>query len=79
VLAARRVPPVPSPVLVEVARRLCGRGYTVDTMVVEEAVSVPERLPLDHDLYLIKSHTELTLSLAGVLHEMGCGSFMELV
>jgi ribosomal protein S6--L-glutamate ligase len=71
VLAARRVPPVPSPVLVEVARRLRGRGYAVDTMVVEEAVSVPERLPLDHDLYLIKSHTELTLSLAGVLHARG--------
>jgi glutathione synthase/RimK-type ligase-like ATP-grasp enzyme/MFS family permease len=70
-LVARRVPPVPSPVLVEVARRLRARGHVVDTVIVEEAVSVPERLSLGHDLYVIKSHTELTLSLAGVLHAQG--------
>jgi ribosomal protein S6--L-glutamate ligase len=70
-LAARRVPPVPSPVLVDVARRLCGRGHAVDTVILEEAVSVPERLPVEHDLYLIKSHTELTLSFAGIVHARG--------
>jgi MFS family permease len=70
-LVARRVPPVPSPVLVEVARRLGDRGHGVDTVIVEEAVSVPERLPLEHDLYVIKSHTELTLSLGGILHAQG--------
>jgi ribosomal protein S6--L-glutamate ligase len=70
-LLARRVPPVPSPVLVDVARRLRDRGHAVDTIIVEEAVSVPERLSVEHDLYVIKSHTELTLSLAGVLHAKG--------
>jgi ribosomal protein S6--L-glutamate ligase len=70
-LAARRVPPVPSPVLVDVARRLRRRGHDVDAVIVEEAVNVPERLPIEHDLYLVKSHTELTLSLAGVLHARG--------
>jgi ribosomal protein S6--L-glutamate ligase len=70
-LAARRVPPVPSPVLVDVAHRLRRRGHDVDAVIVEEAVNVPERLPMEHDLYLVKSHTELTLSLAGVLHARG--------
>jgi ribosomal protein S6--L-glutamate ligase len=71
VLAARRVPPVPSPMLVEVAERLRGRGHVLDHVIVEEAVSVPERLPLEYDLYVIKSHTELTLSLVGALHAQG--------
>jgi ribosomal protein S6--L-glutamate ligase len=68
---ARRVPPVPSPLLVEVARRLRGRGHAVDAVILEDAVSVPERLAVEHDLYVIKSHTELTLSFAGVLHAQG--------
>jgi ribosomal protein S6--L-glutamate ligase len=70
-LAARRVPPVPSPLLVDVARRLRRRGHGVDAVIVEEAVNVPERLPVEYDLYLVKSHTELTLSLAAVLHARG--------
>jgi ribosomal protein S6--L-glutamate ligase len=70
-LAARRVPPAPSQVLVDVVGRLRRRGHDVDSVIVEEAVSLPERLPVEHDLYLVKSHTELTLSLAGVLHARG--------
>ena len=70
-LLVRRVPPVPSPVLLEVFRMLRGRGFEVDTGIAEDAVVSPERLVLEHDLYILKSHTELSLSLAGVLDALG--------
>jgi ribosomal protein S6--L-glutamate ligase len=70
-LLVRRVPPVPSPVLEEVFDILSGRGFEVETGIAEEVVTRPERLRPEHDLYLLKSHTELSLSLAGVLHAQG--------
>ena len=70
-LLVRRVPPVPSPVLVEVSETLRGRGFEVDSGIAEELVTRPELLEPAHDLYLLKSHTELSLSLAGVLHAQG--------
>ena len=70
-LLVRRVPPVPSPVLVEVFDRLVERGFQVESGIAEEVVTRPEHLRAGHDLYVLKSHTELSLSLAGVLHSQG--------
>ena len=68
---ARRVPPVPSPVLVEVFDILGRRGFEIESDIPEEMVVRPDRLRVEADLYLLKSHTELALSLAGVLAAQG--------
>lgn len=70
-LLVRRVPPVSSPVLVEVFDLLARRGFSVESGIAEELVVRPDRLTVDHDLYVLKSHTELSLSLAGVLDTQG--------
>jgi ribosomal protein S6--L-glutamate ligase len=70
-LLVRRVPPVPSPVLVEVFALLEHRGFEIESGIPEELVARPDRLAVEHDLYVLKSHTELALSLAGVLHTLG--------
>jgi ribosomal protein S6--L-glutamate ligase len=70
-ILVRRVPPVPSPVLVEVFEILRTRGFEIDSAIPEEIVTRPDRLRVLHDLYLLKSHTELALSLAGVLDTLG--------
>lgn len=70
-LLARRVPPVMSPVLSEVFLRLEHRGFDVDGGIAEEMLVRPDELAVAHDLYVLKSHTELALSLAGVLHLQG--------
>jgi MFS family permease len=70
-LLVRRVPPVPSPVLVEAFDILTRRGFEVESGIAEEMVTRPDRLRPAHDLYILKSHTELSLSLAGVLNAHG--------
>jgi ribosomal protein S6--L-glutamate ligase len=70
-LLVRRVPPVPSPVLVEVFERLERRGFEVAGGIAEELVERIDTLEPEHDLYLLKSHTELSLSIAGALHARG--------
>jgi ribosomal protein S6--L-glutamate ligase len=70
-LLVRRVPPVPSPVLVEVSALLRKRGFEVDGGIAEEIVVRSDCFQPAHDLYLLKSHTELSLSLAGVLDAQG--------
>jgi ribosomal protein S6--L-glutamate ligase len=70
-LLVRRVPPVPSPVLVEVYERLERRGFIVEDGIAEELVERVDTLEPEHDLYLLKSHTELSLSIAGALHARG--------
>jgi ribosomal protein S6--L-glutamate ligase len=70
-MLVRRVPPVPSPVLIDVFEILRRRGFTVESGIAEEMVVRPERLRIEHDLYVLKSHTELSLSLAGVLDTLG--------
>jgi ribosomal protein S6--L-glutamate ligase len=67
----RRVPPIPSPVLVEVFDILRSRGFQVESGIAEEMCIPPERLAAEHDLYILKSHTELAKSLAGILHVQG--------
>src|SRR5919197_3994469 len=70
-LLVRRVPPEPSPVLVEVFSLLKRRGFEVETGIAEEVLQRPDQLTPTHDLYVLKSHTELSLSLAGILHTQG--------
>ena len=70
-ILVRRVPPVPSPLLVEVAARLRARGFDVESGTPEEMLVDADRLVPAHDLYLLKSHTELALSLAACLHAQG--------
>jgi ribosomal protein S6--L-glutamate ligase len=70
-LLARRVPPVPSPLLVEVAARLRTGGFQVESGTPEEMLVEGDRLTPSHDLYVLKSHTELALSVAGLLHDRG--------
>jgi ribosomal protein S6--L-glutamate ligase len=70
-MLVRRIPPGASPVLLEVYGILARRGYTVEHGIAEEVVLRSDRLDAEHDLYVLKSHTELSLSLAGVLHARG--------
>jgi ribosomal protein S6--L-glutamate ligase len=70
-ILVRRVPPVPSPVLLEVFELLEQRGFEVDSGIPEELVARPDLLRAEHDLYILKSHTELALSVAGVLDTLG--------
>src|SRR5919204_3717768 len=70
-LLVRRVPPEPSPVLVEVFSLLRRRGFEVESGIAEEVLQRPDQLTPIHDLYVLKSHTELSLSLAGILHTQG--------
>ncbi len=70
-LVARRVPPVPSPILVEAAELLTGWGHEVEMVIAEEAVWRPDRLAVEADMVVLKSHTELSLSLAATLHARG--------
>jgi ribosomal protein S6--L-glutamate ligase len=70
-LLVRRVPPVPSPVLLQACETLSHRGFEIETGIAEEMLQRPEHLTVSHDLYILKSHTELSLSLAGILHAQG--------
>ena len=70
-MLVRRVPAGDSPVLTEVFAELRERGFDVESGIAEEMIGAPDRLAPMHDLYLLKSHTELSLSLAGVLAGQG--------
>lgn len=73
-LLVRRVPDRPSPLLLEVAHRLRGRGHAVSGFVVEDAL-LPADPGHDDTLYLLKSHTETALSVAAALHARGARIF----
>ncbi|MGA8211114.1 MAG: ATP-grasp domain-containing protein [Nocardioidaceae bacterium] len=70
-LTVRRVPDVPSPLLAEVSERLAARGHVVDHRITEELLVDANGLSPAHDLYLLKSHTELSLSVAAGLSAQG--------
>jgi ribosomal protein S6--L-glutamate ligase len=61
----------PNPVLVELFERLRARGYHVEIGVGSELLLEHAQLAREHDLYILKSHTALWLSLAGILHCQG--------
>jgi ribosomal protein S6--L-glutamate ligase len=70
-LTVTRVPDVPSPLLLEVTELLRRRGHEVDHVTLEHQLVDLGQLSPDRDLYVLKSHTELSLSVAAVLHEQG--------
>jgi ribosomal protein S6--L-glutamate ligase len=67
-LAFRRAARAPNPVLVDVLDRLRRNGFQVELGFAEELLLEPEGLAPAHDLYVLKSHSKLWLSLAGILH-----------
>jgi ribosomal protein S6--L-glutamate ligase len=70
-LAFRNNARSPNPALVSVFDILRGRGFQVEIGIAEQMLLRPEELSVKHDLYVLKSHSDLWLSLAGVLHQQG--------
>jgi len=70
-MVVRRVPPVPSPILLETYDILRGKGYEVGESIAEEILTKCDEVDVSSDLYILKSHTELSLSLAGALYTRG--------
>jgi ribosomal protein S6--L-glutamate ligase len=60
-----------SPIMPEVVRLLKEMGVKVDLIYPEEQLTNLGRVHVEHDLYILKSGTELALSLAGALHAVG--------
>ncbi len=67
----KRAQGVMNPVLVEAFAILRRRGFEVSAGIAEEMVQRSDELRVEHDLYILKSHTELSLSVAGILHAQG--------
>src|SRR2546428_1080600 len=61
----------PNPVVAEVFTILKRKGCQIEIGFAESLLPQPEALSAKHDLYILKSHTSLWLSLAGVLHLQG--------
>ena len=70
-MLARRVPNGPSRIVLDAGEILRRRGFAVAASIAEELVQRPEGLGNQADLWLLKSYTPLSLSLAGVLHAAG--------
>lgn len=68
-LLTRRVPDVPSPVVAAASAALTARGHRLDGWIPEDRLHRADDFRPEADLYVLKSHTELALSLAGVLHD----------
>jgi ribosomal protein S6--L-glutamate ligase len=71
ILESKRGSEVPGPVLSEVFEELAQRGFDIESGKVEETLLRSDLLKPTHDLYLLKSDTELSLSMAGILHSHG--------
>src|SRR5947199_9326177 len=67
-LAFRNNSASPNPVVAEVFTILKRKGFRIEIGFAESLLLRPEALSVKHDLYILKSHTDLWLSLAGVLH-----------
>ncbi len=70
-LLTRRVPDVPSPVVQSARAALVARGHCVTGWIPEDVLRRADEFRPEADLYVLKSHTELALSLAGLLHDQG--------
>ena len=74
-LLDERVHPQPNTTFVTALALLADRGFTVSRGIPEAALLCPERICARHDLYVLKSCSELALSVAAVLHDRG-GQFL---
>ena len=70
-LLAHRRATAPNPVLTETFAILWKNGHKVDLGIAENIVLQPEQLSLKHDLYILKSHGDMWLSIASILHNLG--------
>jgi ribosomal protein S6--L-glutamate ligase len=70
-LMLRHPPTRISPIMPEVVRLLESWGCEIDIIYPEERVTPLSKVRAEHDLYILKSGTELALSLAGALHAVG--------
>ncbi|HEX8983412.1 MAG TPA: ATP-grasp domain-containing protein [Ktedonobacterales bacterium] len=61
----------PNPVMVELFETLRQQGHEVELGVANELVMDPAQFTVQHDLYILKSHTAMWLSLAGILNSQG--------
>ena len=66
-----RVHAEPNPIFADAMRLLEKRGFEVTGWIAEEQLCPADDFPVDTDLYVLKSQTELSLSLAGILHHRG--------
>lgn len=60
-----------SPIIPEVVRLLVEWGVTVDPIYPDEQLTDLAHIHVEHDLYVLKSGSDLALSLAGALHAAG--------
>ncbi len=60
-----------SPFMAEVVRLLADWGATVDLIHPEAKLTDLAHVRVDHDLYLLKSRTDMALAAAGALHAAG--------
>lgn len=70
-LAFTRATQLPNPVLTELFEILRQRDFQVDLGFASELLADPSHFKVVHDLYILKSHAQLWLSLAGIYHEQG--------
>ena len=70
-LLERGSPPRLNPIIAEVFEILRGRGVKVDALYAEEELLRLDSISVEADLYLLKSDTELSLSLATALDALG--------
>jgi ribosomal protein S6--L-glutamate ligase len=68
ILMLRHPPTRKSPIIPEVIHLLREWGITVDLIYPEEQLADLKKVQVKHDFYIIKSGTDLSLSLAGALH-----------
>lgn len=61
----------PNPAFAVAIDMLEHRGFAVTRCVPEETLLSPDKLHADHDVYVLRSRSDLALSVAGVLHERG--------
>jgi glutathione synthase/RimK-type ligase-like ATP-grasp enzyme len=66
-----RRPDGPSRIVEEVGALLRGCGFDVQESIAEELLQRPGQLGLPGDLWLLKSYSPLSLSVAGALHAAG--------
>lgn len=71
IIMLRHPPTRISPVMPEVVRLLSDWGAVVEMIYPEEQLTELGELRVAHDLYILKSGTEMALSLAGALHAAG--------
>ncbi len=71
ILTLRHASTVKSLIMPEVVRLLGEWSAEVDVIYPEERCTALSDVRVEHDLYVLKSETELTLSLAGALHAAG--------